>query len=117
HELRHDAARATAAADPQLAAPAGGLSRPLQLAGRYRHRRSPAAWPNDARGGDATELRALAGAGFRAGDGLLRRTGQRARGADSDRRDAATHFRLRARERLERARYSKMGVRAAGAVL
>ena len=64
----------------------------------------------------AAGLRRVAQARFRARDGFRRRRAQCARRTDSDRRSRSAYLRHRADERLERARYPAMGIRAARAV-
>ncbi len=100
----------------ELAAPAGGLSRPGQLGRRQRHRPAPATRPDQGRHRRVAQLRAQQGGRFRAGDGLLHRPRQSARPADPDRPGRGPHLRHGAGQRLERPRHPEVGVPAARAV-
>ena len=101
-------------ADAQLAAPAGRLPRPRRHGRRQRHADPPPARPAPARrAGRRADVRPGAAARHRARARLRHRRRPAARHADRGVRRARPHLRLRARQRLERARDPALGVPAA----
>ncbi len=77
HQRRRHVPRSRCRAAAQLAAPAGRLPRPGQLARRQRHGRAPAVRPDPPRRRRAAAVRPVAAAGLRAGDRRAHRARQR----------------------------------------
>ncbi len=109
HEPRAAVPAGRRAAAAQLAAPADRLPRPRRLDRRLRHADRAAV-------GAAAGVRADRGARHRARARVRDGAGQAARRADRGLRGAGSRVRLRAGQRLERARPAALGVPAAGPV-
>ena len=116
HQCRRHVPRQGQCAAAELAAHADRLQRPRLHRRGLRHQSAPAARAVEAAECGCAELRTLQAARFRA------RNGRRDRAGVADRRDAersagrSDDLRLRASQRLERARHPAMGICAARTV-
>src|SRR2546423_5599453 len=112
-QCRDDVARPGKRAHAELEMAAGGVSRSRELARYQRNRRAPAKGTNQTAGGGHPHFQSDQEYGLRIGNGVFDWTGQFVRRASADRSSRRARFRFRFNERLERARYSGLGISAA----